>query len=82
MINCCFLDFEIIEPEAIDWDLGEIVVIDESPPYEGDYIVTPKAFDETVLPTKHKSMRDDVTVLEIPYQETSNTHGTTVVIAS
>lgn len=52
------------------------------PYYEGDYIVTPLAYQETILDTDDKLMRDDVKVLEIPYDETSNPYGTTVVIAS
>lgn len=50
-------------------------------PYEGEYIVTPKAFEETILETRNKLMADDVTVLEIPYWETSNPDGKTVYIA-
>ena len=46
-----------------------------TPEYEGAYIVTPLPFAETVLPTTGKRMADDVTVLEIPYYETSNPYG-------
>lgn len=49
--------------------------------YNGDYTVTPSAHNNIILETKHKSMRDDVTVLEIPYYETSNLTGMTVYIA-
>ena len=49
--------------------------------YDGDYTVTPKAFESTTLPTAEKLMTDDVTVLEIPYYATSNVHGTTIYIA-
>lgn len=45
------------------------------PPYEGEYIITPKPFIEQVLGTKNKSMTDDVTVLEIPYSEVINPQG-------
>ena len=54
----------------------------EYPTYEGPYIVTPLAFVEQTLDTNQKLMDDDVTVLEIPYAEVSNIHGTTVTIAS
>lgn len=50
-------------------------------PYAGPYVVIPKVAEQT-LPTKHKAMRDDLTVAEIPYVEVSNLHGTTVTIAS
>ena len=52
------------------------------PYYEGEYIVTPLAFEQTILDTDEKVMRDDVTVLEVPYNETSNEYGTTVSIAT
>ena len=76
------LDFIIEESFDLDFDIGEVTVVGTLPWYEGPYTATPKAFEETVLPTRQKSMRTDVTVLEIPYAEVSNTDGTTVVIAS
>lgn len=45
------------------------------PPYEGEYVITPKPFTEQVLETKNKSMTDDVTVLEIPYSVVTNPQG-------
>lgn len=51
-------------------------------PYQGSYVVTPKANSQTVLETKGKTMSDDVTVVEIPYYETSNISGSTVYIAN
>ena len=45
------------------------------PTYDGEYIVTPKPFEEQVLETKNKSMTDDVTVREIPYSEVTNPEG-------
>lgn len=51
------------------------------PFYEGEYIVTPKTFEQS-LDTDYKVMSDDVTILEIPYNETSNIYGTTVAIAT
>ena len=50
-------------------------------PYEGDYIVTPKAHLQS-LPTRNKYMVNNLTVLQVPYYETSNTYGNTVYIAS
>lgn len=50
--------------------------------YPGPYEVLPQAWTDVVLPTQFKVMEDDVTVYEIPYAETSNIYGTTVVIAS
>jgi len=49
-------------------------------PYEGEYTVTPKTFEQT-LQTENKLMEEDVTVLSIPYFETSNPqNGYTVYI--
>lgn len=50
--------------------------------YDGAYTVTPKAAEEQVLETQFKVMDDNVTVLRVPYWETSNQTGTTVYIAS
>lgn len=47
--------------------------------YNGPYEVTPKRQDQ-VLPTKDKTMREDVTVFEIPYYQTANPYGNTYVI--
>lgn len=48
------------------------------PNYKGDYQVTPK-IDQIVLPTKNKSMTDDVTVFQIPYKEVKNPQGGSTV---
>ena len=48
--------------------------------YDGEYIVTPIPYDSQTLETKDKLMADDVTVLAIPYYETSNISGITVYI--
>ena len=50
-------------------------------PYEGPYEVTPKITAQT-LDTHDKHMKDDVTVLEIPYYETSHQDGLTVYIGN
>lgn len=44
-------------------------------PYRGEYTVKPLPFEQTVLDTDGKLMRDDVTVLEIPFYQTSNPSG-------
>lgn len=49
--------------------------------YDGEYTVTPKAHNETILETREKLMADNVTVNKIPYYETSNESGLTVYIA-
>lgn len=53
------------------------------PIYSGEYDVVPYAFVDQELLTAGKLMRDNVTVQEIPYLETSNdAGGMTVSIAS
>ena len=37
--------------------------------YTGETTVTPKAFQEQVLPTRDKVVRSDITVKEVPYFE-------------
>lgn len=52
----------------------------DAEPYEGEYIIKPTV-DDQMLETKNKLMEDDVTVLAIPYFETSNiANGLTVYI--
>ena len=48
--------------------------------YDGEYVVTPKPYDAQTLETQHNVMTDDVTVLAIPYYETSNISGITIYI--
>lgn len=55
---------------------------DFSPVYDGDYNVTPLAFQEVKLKTKDKKLIEDIVVKEIPYYETTNlSGGNTVYIA-
>jgi len=50
------------------------------PPYEGSYEVSPLVGAEIILPTSGKRLEDDVTILEIPYYETTNEAGGYTVI--
>lgn len=86
-----------IEPQSIDVEfckpsfnasLGLPVIrengidIDDADLYDGTYVVTPAANRDQILPTKNKILLEDVTVLKVPYYETSNISGNTVYIAS
>lgn len=51
-----------------------IVGGDQLPWYDGAYTVIPKPTEQT-LETRNKSMRDDVTVEQIPYSEVTNPSG-------
>lgn len=54
---------------------GEVYRTGDYDYYDGEYVVTPQAWEQTVLATQNLVLRDDVTVLEIPYYETSNLGG-------
>ena len=49
--------------------------ISDVPKYAGETTVTPKVENETVLPTRDKIVKDDITVLKIPKFEVSNESG-------
>ena len=65
--------------EHLDFRFGEIQTVQNDDMYEGAYEVTPASAAQTLEMTG-KTMREDVTVLAIPYFETSNESGTTVYI--
>lgn len=46
-----------------------------APTYTGEYTVTPKTAEETILQTKGLKMVKDVKVLKIPTYEVSNPQG-------
>lgn len=53
----------------------------ELPPYEGEYEVTPKVYENKTLQTKNHSMKDDILIRKIPQSEVSNlSNGTTLII--
>lgn len=75
--------FNMTRDKPIKLTFGQVIkeIIYDVEPYTGEYVLTPKTTAQTI-DTAKKRMTDDVTVLEIPYAETSNESGTTVVIAS
>jgi hypothetical protein len=48
--------------------------------YEGEYLITPKPFEDQILATQNLILRHNVLVYKIPYYETSNVTGNTVYI--
>ena len=68
-------DCDLILPECAE--VGIVTMIREGalPAYTGESVVTPKAFQSTVLGTANKSVYQDIEVLEIPYTEVSNPSG-------
>ena len=65
------LSYNLVTPTVIDAQI-----------YTDGYEVTPKTYSQT-LDTANKLLRDDITINEIPYFETSNEEdGITVYIAN
>lgn len=64
-----------------DGEYGSFIEVSHHDTYKGEYVVTPKVEEETLLATNGLLMTDDVRVLEIPYFETINdSDGYTVYI--
>lgn len=78
--NSLSLGGEIQQHIELNLD-GDITIGSSVDVYTGEYEVIPKTISQT-LSTTNKLMTQDVLVHEIPYDETSNLYGTTVVIAS
>lgn len=86
---CCFpitieenkpINIKLETESKVNVGVSTAVIKGYGSDYEGAYVVIPKAFEETILPTNGKILADDITVKEIPYYETSNTKGKTVYI--
>ena len=75
------IDGDIELNSTVDGENGIVYQRIEGDAYEGSYVVTPKVTSQ-VLQTAHKLMASNVTVLEIPYFETSNQSGYTVYIGN
>ena len=83
---CCELVFDLdldieeyeleLEEDSFDFDLGYAINITEYTgiPYEGPYSLTPRFFDQ-YLPTKHKTLDDDVKFEAIEVSRVSNLSG-------
>ena len=63
------------EEQNVSMDVATAIQTVSGNHYTGPYEATPKAEAQTVLETNGKFMDDDVTILEIPYYETSNLSG-------
>lgn len=63
------------DSDQLTAEFGEMYRSGDYEYYEGEYVVTPQAWEETVLETEGLVLTDDVTVLRIPYFETSNLGG-------
>jgi hypothetical protein len=61
--------------EQISFTTDTIFEITGGEKYEGEYIITPRAYDDQTLETKDKVCTDEITVLKVPKYETSNVSG-------
>ena len=79
-MKCIHLTGELSGVGTITGELG-IYVPKVGQQYKGLYKIKPLADYDVILKTKNKLLEEDITVLKIPYYETSNTFdGLTVVI--
>lgn len=76
-INNINIGFKPVNSIKIGFNVGGTSQI---PPYDGEYEVTPKTYDEQVLPTRNKRMINNLTVKKIPQYEVSNDSGYTLII--
>ena len=62
--------------EEVELSVEQVRVIERSPypVYSGSMTVTPE-IDPVVIPTRETLLEDDIVILGIPYQETSNLQG-------
>lgn len=82
VLNCQSLKATLSQP-SLKATLSQIRIVRAGyPMYTGDYVVTPLAGEETILPTQDKALQNNVTVLEIPYYEVSNASGQTIYIGT
>lgn len=74
--NYTEIEMSIDSAVRIDFDIGvELGGGGRLPDYDGAYVITPKNWEDIVLPTKDKSMKDDLTVEKVPYEEVTNLGG-------
>lgn len=59
---------------------GEFTNLQQDKPYNGEYTVVPSAYENQILNTHNKFLRQDVVVTIIPTYTTSNDNGTTFII--
>lgn len=54
---------------------GKVSVTKEYDIYDGEYKIIPRIFEEQVLPTSNRVLKEDVVVKEVPFYETGNDSG-------
>ena len=76
--NILVLEMEAAQSEELLLDLDMSGGGEKYKEYTGEYTVIPSLSEQT-LETKQKLMKENLTVMEIPYFETSNNSGGTTV---
>lgn len=77
------LELELQEDTLdVELETDTVVITDYKNKYEGEYNITPLAFQQQELETKDKYLEENVIVKEVPFFEVSNVEGTTVYIGS
>lgn len=66
--------FEKQNSFAVNFSGMQVITQYIGDPYEGEYEITPMVTAQT-MPTKNKTLTEDLTVLAIPYHDVSNTAG-------
>lgn len=74
------ITFELAPRQALEVSFDVTVAAVGGTPYTGDYQVTPQIYAPVTLPTKSKTMKDNVTVQKIPQYEVSNEAGGNTLI--
>lgn len=69
-------NISVIDDSEIMFEIEEGIGTGTLPPYEGEYVVTPRKVDQ-ILETNDKRMTDDVTIEAISYIEVGNLGGGT-----
>lgn len=73
LTSCIDGDMDLLS--TLDGEIDKVIYIHTGVVYDGDYVVTPLVNSQVILDTSGKLMRDDVTVLKVPFYETSNPAG-------
>lgn len=71
-------ELRLTAPTALE--VGFHAAVTGGAAYTGNYEVTPKIYTPVILPTKSKTMLNDVKVLKIPQYEVSNDAGGNTLI--
>ena len=76
MNNIVVIEGELSLTSCICGEIDKVIFVDtQRQVYPGPYEVTPLVNDQVLLATEGLYMEDDVTVLRVPYLETSNPAG-------